>query len=66
MKNNISIHNFRFEFLVRGHYNVTYTSPVTYKSWARVVNDMPLVDGTKNSECPKIKDLNKLKKYVKS
>lgn len=66
MKAKISIHDFRFQFAGYGHYKVTYTSPVTGKSWARTTSDMPLIDATKNEEDPKRKDLEELKRFCKS
>lgn len=48
-----------------GHYLVTYRSPVTGKEWRKITNDMELIDATKNTEEPKIKDLNQLKNLCK-
>lgn len=62
----ISITDFRFEFRGYGHYKVTYTSPVTGKQWTATTNDMPLIDDTKNSDDPKRKDLELLKRMCKS
>ena len=61
----ISISDFSFSFSGYGHYRVTYTSPITGKSWPTVTNNMPLIDATKNAESPKIKDLNDLKRLCK-
>ena len=66
MKTRIIISNFTFNFSGRGHYKVTYTSPVTGKKWSKITSDMPLIDATKNSESPKIKDLNLLKYLCKN
>ena len=66
MKNRICIYDFTFLFTGYGHYKVTYISPVTGKKWSRTTNNMPLIDATKNSENPKICDLNKLKIMCKS
>lgn len=57
--------DFRFEVVTYGHYKVTYTSPKTGKQYSAITNDMPLVDATKNTENPKIKDLTTLKKICK-
>ena len=65
MKNNISISDFSFISAGYGHYQVTYTSPVTFKKWTATTDDMPLIDATKNAEEPKRKDLEKLKMYCK-
>jgi len=62
----ISKHDFRFIPSGHGHYKVTYTSPVTGKSWTAITSDMPLIDDTKNSEVPKVKDLKYLKRVCKS
>ncbi len=66
MKNKISISNFNFNRSGYGHYTVTYISPITGKEWTKTTNNMPLIDATKNSEAPKIKDLNRLKSLCKS
>jgi hypothetical protein len=62
----ISIYHFDFKFSGYGHYNVTYTSPNTGKQWTKTTDNMPLIDATKNSENPKIKDLNRLKSVCKN
>ena len=62
----ISIMDFSFQFSGFGHYKVTYTSPVTGKSWTKTTNNMPLIDATKNAEDPKLKDLKDLKFLVKN
>ena len=64
--NLISISDFRFKFTGYGHYRVTYISPKTGKSWDTITTDMPLIDATKNSENPKIKDLKHLKWVCKN
>jgi len=65
MKNRIEVYDFRFRPVGYGHYQVTYTSPKTKKSWTCVTSDMPLIDATKNSDAPKVKDLNILKRKCK-
>ena len=65
MSQKISISDFSFLPNGYGHYKVTYTSPVTGKSWSNTTNNMPLIDCTKNSDNPKIKDLNILKSIAK-
>lgn len=66
MKNiKIELSDFGFEFLGKGHYRVTYTSPVTGKQWCNVTTDMPLIDATLNEDCPKRCDLVDLKKICK-
>lgn len=61
----IKITDFSFMPSGYGHYRVTYTSPVTGKSWTTVTNDMPLIDATKNADEPKQIDLNGLKRMCK-
>ena len=65
MKTTISTSDFTFEFKSYGHYQVTYTSPITGKQWTKLITDMTLIDATKNCDNPKIKDLEFLKKIVK-
>jgi hypothetical protein len=65
MKNTNSISDFSFNPSGYGHYKVIFKSPVTGKEWKTITSDMPLIDATKNSDSPKIKDLNQLKKICK-
>jgi hypothetical protein len=53
--------DFQFLHSGHGHYKVIYTSPATSKKWAKVTNDMPLIDATKNEDVPKRKNLEYLK-----
>lgn len=62
----IKITDFSFLPSGYGHYRVTYTSPLTGKSWTTVTNDMPLIDATKNADEPKQTDLNRLKRMCKN
>jgi hypothetical protein len=62
----ISIYDFSFSPSGYGHYRVTYTSPITCKSWTKTTNDMPLIDATKNADDPLKKDLNTLKYLCKN
>jgi hypothetical protein len=66
MKNSIQLSDFNFQFTGYGHYKVTYTSPRTGKQWSRTTTDMQLIDATKNSDSPKIADLNSLKSFCKN
>lgn len=66
MRAKTTISDFRFEFAGYGHYKVTYTSPVTGKSWTAKTNDMPLIDATKNADDPKRCDLETLKRVCKN
>jgi len=65
MTQKISISDFSFLPSGYGHYKVTYTSPTNGKQWAKVTNNMPLIDATKNADEPKRKDLEELKYLVK-
>lgn len=58
--------DFDFELVGYGRYNVTYSSPKTGKRWNKLITDMEVIDATKNTECPKHKDLDLLKRMVKS
>lgn len=62
----ISISDFSFSPSGYGHYKVTYTSPVTGKTWSKTTSNMPLIDATKNADEPKRKDLEALKFLVKN
>jgi len=65
MNSKISIQDFDFIMLGYGRYGVTYTSPTTYKRWSTTIDDMTIIDSTKNSDKPLIKDLNILKRMCK-
>lgn len=58
--------DFTFVFVGHGQYHVTYTSPNTGKKWSNRVNDMELIDATKNSPDPKLKDLKLLMYHCKN
>jgi hypothetical protein len=60
------ITDFDFKFKGYGHYEVTYTSPITGKQWKKTTDNMPLIDKTKGEENPKIKDLIELKRLIKA
>jgi len=61
-----TINNFDFEFAGYGHYKVIFTSSKTGKQWKTTTSDMQLIDATKNSESPKRKDLEMLKRICKN
>ena len=61
MKIRISKSDFTFLPAGHGQYHVTYQSPRTGIKWTTLITDMELIDATKNSENPKIKDLEKLR-----
>lgn len=62
----ISRSDFSFMPSGYGHYRVTYRSPVTFKEWTTMINNVYLIDLTKNAEEPKRKDLEELKRIVKN
>lgn len=62
----ISISDFEFRAAGYGHYRVTYTRPITGKKWSAVIDDMTIIDATKNSDNPKKKDLESLKRICKN
>jgi hypothetical protein len=66
MKHSIHICDFHFQFAGYGHYRVTYTSPVTLKSYSTTINNMRIIDETKNADEPKKSDLLELKRICKS
>ena len=66
MKTKTKLSDFTFLPSGYGHYEVTYTSPVTFKSWTIITNNMPLIDATKNADEPTQKDLNTLKRLTKN
>ena len=61
-----TLRDFDFRPSNYGHCRVTYTSPKTGKQWSRTTTDMELVDNTKNSDEPKRKDLELLKRFCKN
>jgi hypothetical protein len=58
--------DFNFSYSGFGHYIVTYTSPKTGKKWSKVIDQMDLIDRTKNEDNPKQKDLEMLKYIIKN
>lgn len=48
-----------------GHYRVTYKTPIRGDYWVATINDMTLIDATKNAEYPKVADIATLKRTVK-
>lgn len=65
MKKSIQLADFKFKPLAYGRYQVTYTSPITLKSFIYITDDIKLIDVTKNSDNPKKIHLNQLKKECK-
>ena len=62
----ISTSDFSFLFSGYGCYKVTYTSPLTGKSWIKTTNNMYLIDMVKGNWDAKIVHLNELKRLVKN
>ena len=60
-----TIKDFTFKMRGYGHYHVTYTSPVTGKTWNCVTDNMDLIDRTKNADNPTQVELNALKRRCK-
>ena len=48
----ISLTSFYFRFAGYGQYIVTYTTPIRGDYWRARINDMSLIDDTKNAEEP--------------
>lgn len=65
MKRTISISDFSFIPAGYGHYRITYKSPLSGKQWEKITCNMLLVDATKNSDNPKKKDLEELRRFLK-
>lgn len=57
--------NFTFQLAGSGHYKVTYTTSKRGDYWVATVNDMPLIDATKNAEWAKVSDIKALRNLVK-
>lgn len=56
-----------FQFLQggQGRYRVTYTSPNTFKTWAKILTCMPQIDAVLMQDNPTKAALNELKRLVK-
>ena len=66
MQTKTQLSDFNFQFSGYGLYRVSYTSPATGKQWSTVIDDMTLIDVTKNADEPKRKDLEALKRLCKN
>lgn len=66
MSTRIRIVDFIFVPSGYGHYKVTYQSPITMREWTITTNNMPLIDATRNSDSPKLKDLEQLRRLCKA
>lgn len=56
---------FSFQFAGNGHYRVSYTTPQRGDYWVAVINDMTIIDATKNAEWAKRRDIEHLRDLVK-
>lgn len=66
ISSSICKYDFTFKFAGFGHYEVTYTSPLTGKKWKKTVNDLELICSIKNNDEPKKVDLIRLKEICKT
>ena len=66
MTQSLKLSDVNFQFAGYGHYQVTYTSPVTLKSFTITTNNMSIIDDTKNADEPKKCDLLELKRICKN
>lgn len=62
----MSKNDFIFRFVGHGHYQVTYISPNTGRSWTKVIDDMTIIDAVRFEDLPKLKDLQQLKRLIKN
>jgi hypothetical protein len=56
---------FTFKQVGHGHYKVTYTTPIRGDYWIATINDMTLIDATKNVEYARGSDIKRLMDVVK-
>ena len=69
MKEIYSLRGFEFHKVSSGQYRVTYESDYDFKVgryYEAFINDMTIIDATKNCESPKACDIAMLKRIVKS
>lgn len=59
------LHNFSFTKVSSGCYKVTYITDNRGDFWIAYINDMTLIDATKNAEWAKAKDIEILRDEVK-
>lgn len=48
-----------------GRYKVTYTTPIRNDYWVATIDDMTLIDATKNAEYARGSDIKRLRDTVK-
>ena len=58
------LHNFGFRKTGSGCYQVTYTTDLRGDYWVATVNDMTLIDATKNAEWARLRDIEWLRHIV--
>lgn len=63
MATKLSIHQFTFQRNGYGHYYVTYITK-SGKIYRKIIDDMSLIDSTKNAEFPTSKALGLLRKKI--
>lgn len=61
----MNIRQFKFRLVGYGHYRVKYITPEHGDYWVCTINDMLLIDATKNAEAPKASDLQRLYRAIK-
>lgn len=59
------LHNFSFRFASYGAYLVTYTTDTRGDYWQARIEDMTLIDATKNADVARVKDIQALYNAVK-
>ena len=64
MNTKLSLANFSFKQSGYGHYYVTYTSCGGRIVRSALINSMPLIDCTRNSDSPTQYNLNRLRSVV--
>ena len=64
-KYNAKLADFIFVPSGYGHYKVTYQQPSGKKPYTATIDDMKLIDATKGTDFPKVKDLNELRRQIK-
>lgn len=61
----MNISNFDFKFSGHGHYKVTYTSNGGKIQINAIIDEMQIIDNTKNAESPKGSDIKELYNKIK-
>lgn len=59
------LHNFTFRPCSQGAYRVTYTTDIRGDYWVNRIEDMTLIDATRNAEWAKAGDIAALRTLVK-